>query len=382
MSVTHSDPRRGMAESPRWTSTQVLQGRWESVALGFPLVMFFIFLWLDWGGEFSQSPESILWARFVTDAVFLGTIHSVLSLTLLYYLPEYREWIQSVTGGQSWRYVLQLLGVGFCLFNLFFYMLERNIHTPLILLSVYTVFDFIYGLRHWVRQTQGFSLAYNHRLKARGHVGSGDEFEKVERRERKLYTFVTYTSVLAGIFGGSQLVGALGISHPVFFGISFIACATGAVALVYLALRTPGGEESPKFLYSLRVLLVPFHFISLSANLAMRATHGFEFLLFTRQLVERSKLRRSRRWNFLFASIVLVAIAGVCTAAKGAIWGPIAARNWPEYSLWIAILAAFNGMFTYLHYYTDYFMFRMRDPKTREQVGPLLAPHQDRESPR
>lgn len=377
MKGSNSGRGEAIQEAPRAVSTKVLRGKWETIALGFPLLMFVIFLWLDWGGQFSQSPESILWARFVTDAIFLGTIHSVLSLTLVFYLPEYRQWVRAVTHGQPWRYVLQLLGVGFCLFNVFFYMLERNIHTPLILLSVYTVFDFIYGLRHWVRQTQGFSLAYNHRLKMRERGQSAETFMKVEKRERRLYTFVTYTSVLAGIFGGSQLVGVLGISNPIFFGISFVACATGAVLLVYLSLCTPGGEESPKFLYTLRVLLVPFHFISLSANLAMRATHGFEFLLFTKQLVERSKIQSSRRWNFLFASIILIAVAGVCTAAKGAIWGPIASRNWPEYSIWIALLAAFNGMFTYLHYYMDYFMFRMRDPNTREQVGPLLAPHQD-----
>ncbi|NJM09929.1 MAG: hypothetical protein HC883_03290 [Bdellovibrionaceae bacterium] len=339
---------------------------------------------LELVGGFSLSGMAKRWARFVTDAVLLGTIHSVLSYTMMMFIPEMRDWMRELGNGSLTRFLTRFFLVAGVIYVFMYAAVTKWGSDIPFFVGVLTFVNVTFGVRHWVRQSQGFSLTYNWRLRSNLNYSAAETqiLGRNEKLEKRLFTVLTYSTVAAGFVSSSELLEfETGLNNPqlmVFFiGIAVLS----AFILVFLAFRTPQVERSNKVYYSLRYLLVPLHGISIIANLGMRAIHGIEFLFLTVQMTRNSRISRRSVYWLAISSLVFVLFAALCTMTKGAIFGALFRRQYSEYKGWITFLATLNATFTYMHYYSDALMFRMRNEPTRKLIGPLILPPQTSISP-
>src|SRR5262245_50356055 len=152
-----------------------------------PLEYIFRFQLLDSEQRFS---------RFLSDFLLLGTIHSVTSFVMMAYLPECRAWMREVGRGSEARAWTRVLAVGATIFTLFFYARTPGAH--LAVTTVYLVLTYVFGVRHWVMQTQGISFQYNNLILRHAGYGPAEEqrLRGLQRREKLIFSFLTYSTVL------------------------------------------------------------------------------------------------------------------------------------------------------------------------------------------
>ena len=109
------------------------------------------------------------------------------------------------------------------------------------------------------------------------------------------------------------------------------------------------------------------------AGLGVRATHGSEYLMIFRRLVQSSSIDASRKRRVYWATGAVAATYAILFAL---LW-PVAVRELTGVNPATALLGvALFGTFVvrFVHYYMDSLLYRMSDPFTRSVVGPLIAP--------
>lgn len=311
--------------------------------------------------------------RFLADAVLLGTIHSVLSYVMMIFLPECRAWMRASFGNGSYLRAWLRIGVVAAIIFAMFYTVLRT-QAPAWIKGIYVFSIYVFGVRHWVRQTQGFTSLYNYHLQQLPSIVPQDKakIQSIQVREKNLFTVVTYATIAVNLCTYDNELGSAALLGPEVRPWFFIVAMAAAILLLRSAFKTPMVEMSNKVLYAIRILIIPFHSLSLVANFAMRSTHGMEFLATYLKMTENSKFPRSKlRWYFL-ASVAFVVFAGFCTAMKRPILGGILREDPSVNQFLLSLIMSLDLTFTYFHYYADAIMFKFQDPNVREFIGPLL----------
>lgn len=364
----------GLVHKPQFEMSKIFSKRSE---LGFLIVTLIglLLAFIECQIFYIGGRSVFIFLRILSDVIFVGTIHAILSYALLWCIPEFNSWMNERTQNQPWKFwCSHLLVVGTILLGSFLIIFVGQGRNSIgFLLAVYFLFDF-FGVRHLIQQFKGLSLQYNQQTRQSGLL-SANQLQKLtvfEKIEKILFDTLVYGSVLLQL-GAMTTVVTLTPFDPfdvLWFGIivNFVLCSL----IVVFASIQPGAETSYKTFFVLRVLLIPFRTVSIIANVILRIFHGVEFILLLKNVMGNSKASTDQKHKFITVGIGLLCLAGACTLFKADIFGRfIYYKNLREYPFF-ALVVSMNTVFNFAHYFLDAQMFRFKDPINRKYIGPLI----------
>lgn len=312
--------------------------------------------------------------------IVLGWGHAALTFMMLAGLPELRQVIAVKTGGRPHRFWLGLFVLFVAIATLVYrggafigLQLSSEVESFWILTGVFLIANHV----HAINQIRGVSVAYNVNTR-RLLPHDGEELARslrADRFERWAFRFVVSSLILREAFLMATGAGWFDLSDSalrdllmyVFNGLLL----AGGLWVVVQSLRHPHVWKTKKPVYSLRPLFylaAPFSFFS---RLATVTIHTSDYFGIFGRATSRSSMEKSRRRKFL-AFAVAFALGWTILAtikvdyvktAEGALRIPT----------WVHLLLASAYAMDLLHILLDRFIFKMRDPVTRENVGRLIA---------
>ena len=119
----------------------------------------------------------------------------------------------------------------------------------------------------------------------------------------------------------------------------------------------------------MRYLFWPVTLISTNAIFATTSIHGIEYALVTRKMIKNDSLRKPKIALCLIAAVMILAIVRIDSFEK-------ISRN-QSVAPWILIITSLSVAFSFIHYYLDRKLFKMRHKINRETVGVLLYHNSD-----
>src|SRR5262245_2809270 len=143
--------------------------KFERFQLIFPIVCLgFVLAELSLFFSVATVGQRILW--FVSSSLLIGTVHSVLTFTLMMFLPEVRAWMRAKGGGSLARFLITygliMVAMGFAALVL---LLRSWGVTLAVLIPLLLMRDFV-GQWHCIKQFQGLSLLYNFRARSQNQL--------------------------------------------------------------------------------------------------------------------------------------------------------------------------------------------------------------------
>ncbi|MGE0634215.1 MAG: hypothetical protein AB7O96_17505, partial [Pseudobdellovibrionaceae bacterium] len=162
--------------------------------LFFAVTLFELVFWY----LYSQK-ELLISLRILSDIVFLGTIHAILSYSLLLNIPEMKQWIYQRAKGRPALFWLETGGVASLILLAFLFTVyfagDKQFATGLLIVVI--AFDF-YGGRHLIQQFKGLSLQYNQQLRNTCSL-TENELNLIcrhEKLEKMAFDLLQYTTTL------------------------------------------------------------------------------------------------------------------------------------------------------------------------------------------
>ncbi len=227
-------------------------------------------------------------------------------------------------------------------------------------LSILVNFSLVFWpIYHALRQRNGINILYN---KAIGLS------EKQANFDRYIFHVLTAMAALESLFGvlvrERVLVGdQIASSRLLVLVLSCLPC---------LFLFRSASAFRYKNLFLLRLFFIPLGLYSSAAYLASATFHAFEYMMVSEKILKNSKCSARQYFNGFSVSLILVIVFFRLFQGRFGLAGNIFAEL--DYtSVWQKNFQFINGGLIYAHMYLDSLMFKMKDPKTREVVAPLLA---------
>lgn len=358
-------------------------GKEEPLVLGLPLLfiaasivelIFFPYLF---------SVQNLYYTRILADVA--SSYHVVLIYPMLLYVPEMRKMREAYAAEHS-RSFWTIPGLVFFGYFVFFFIFFHFLLSPNHVISgngagvfklLFTFLVIALPMQHSVSQYLGFSLAYNKVLKHEGLPSSEkDRIEKSERRERKLFHLFLYASILLSLSARLQyFFSELQLHLGKYLNLVIGAGILLAMLLIYKAAKMlPAGQTAAghnnKFLYSLRLLLVPLSGISLIAYFTAIQVHAIEYAVLCKN-INRNDTSADNRRRYKKILLIAALVMGIALLPKGilaTVGLGVLAENLAA-QLFMALMMAFS----FTHYFLDASIFRMRKKINRTHIGPLLV---------
>lgn len=313
--------------------------------------------------------------------VFLDSVHVIYTFVLLWTLPELRQWSRNASDASRslisafWTKVL-LFALGAAIL---FYTLElTSLSDKIVWLgSLYAFLEAFGPQQHTLAQMRGISFCYNSAIR-RAYTLEPSELQQAVNAER--WEKILFRCVLLGdmIFSTGFFLRSGNYAVPDFvpwfevLGASIVTVAAGGILLN--ARRYPKQQGSGKLPYLSRILLFTLKNLAIPAALAVRATHGSEYLVVVKQMVKNSGVteERKKRIFALFIGVTVIYFFVLFLGVERALVKDMLPPKWAPTLLSCAVL--FHIVVRWVHYYVDAVVFRMKDPATRAIVAPLLVP--------
>jgi hypothetical protein len=383
--------RSSLAPAPADDSKVSFLDSWgEAILLGIPLLSFALTLGFWLLGRINLSWRITDVASLLVTLIFMDGVHVVFTFMLLVSVPELWKWSTSHQNRpeKGWA-----RGLGFWVrltfvsvfLAILVYVLRVEQSTAMVrgMMAAWLFLELLGPAQHTLAQMRGISFCYHSTIRKRFQLSDEEKHRaaRTELAERYLFKALLFGELffwIPQIFGPDQLV-VPGLELLKYAG-GILTCVS-AVGLVLNGLRFPRQAETRKSLFLTRVLLFPLKMFNSVAGLGVRATHGTEYLVIFRQMVNGSNLsqaRRKRIYWMTFAASVAYSVIFILT------W-PVATRDlsgWaaPQQILNVALVTTF--VIRFAHYWTDSVLYKMSNPLTRAAVSPLLVPMKAASSPR
>lgn len=313
-------------------------------------------------------------AKFVTSSFLLNNIHVYFTLVFLLVVPEFRLWQEPglKAKGRSVfaKALLVFLGVMGINIYLDWFQVPKPVLGAIIVVLLYP------ALYHGIQQVKGLSLLYN-----RNAIGNLNDEQRVRARQSEYFERKMYWA-----FIGFYLVFSLLQDHNIaaFFIDKTVFRAIRSMAMVLyigfvLSIVINAAVDIPrfganKFVFSTRLLLfatVPF---STWAGVGLAAIHGIEYFGVYDLVARNSRMRDNERTRFWLLTAVF-GLVGLLILFPRRLDGLtfLFWNSFDEIPGWLKFVAAVSLGLTYVHYYLDAVIFRMRDREVSTQVAPLLV---------
>lgn len=314
--------------------------------------------------------------------IFMDGVHVTFTFTLIAFLPELRQWSvsdrnrPSVGWDKGWSFWKRMFVIASALAVIIFVLkLSPYSNTVRGLASIWLFLELLGPSQHTAAQMRGISFVYNSTIRK---AYAFNDAEKLKAASAEHWERLLFKAIIAGdvLYWLPKLFQA---EHFVIPGIRYVQIlggvlvAGGAIGLLFNSFRYPKQEETDKTLFLTRVLLFPFKIINPIGGLAIRATHGTEYLLIFRRIVQSSKISEKKKKLTYYSTAAVSVLYGLLFVA---LWGGPLNKMFgivPGRDL-IGIAVAVTFVVRFTHYYMDALIFKMSDPVTREAVSPLLVP--------
>jgi|GEM_PF-5751135 len=306
---------------------------------------------------------------FLTKMVFLNGIHVIFTFPMLFLLPELRNWL----GAKSKKSYVSLPTHFFAIFSLFailnLFFPNQNSQNVASVGPWLVVFCLVvYRRYHIAAQTVGLSLIYNRKIEKNWTLSPVERSQvgRTDKWERRLAYFAFAMMIFYRMGLPATSAHPFGSAKWIFSALSFGATFCNLM----LIWRLPYAKQSNKFYFALRYLFIPLSCYSTVAIWAYEAHHGIEYLFLSQKMVSNSSAQANKRllpWLGALGVIAIYTVAMLFGLRQSSVL--LADYFNPR---WFSFIALFTVTTSYLHYYIDGFLFRMRDPVTRRYVLPLL----------
>jgi hypothetical protein len=270
------------------------------------------------------------------------------------------------TANAKWFLWAQWSGIFILILIFFRFLVEIDGQAdPLRLALWISAFVKFFPIHHGLKQISGISLIYNQKLKlAISDDQKTIKFMACERREKNLFFFLILSLVFAPL-GSILFPGNLYASSCLpFLGGVFV------FAIIWNSMRYPYVEKSNKTYFLMRLLFYPLSQYTFFGFFFTGATHGTEYLGVYHKMYMSSKVKGLRSLIALIILTAVVVILLVANPYQGLHW--LLVQHFPSQIGVIKWLAAMTVSLTFMHYYLDRCLFKMREPIVRDNIGPLL----------
>ena len=335
------------------------------MSFGIPVLMLAVFHFIGALFDRLEFSQSIAIQFYLLDYLFVNKIHAFWGLVFFFSI---RESLDSYPKRR--RAVFEFVSVFLIAFTLFVLpVFFKNLWNEPLYVFIFLLATKFVTLLHNVKQSFGISLRYVLREKNLLTRDSNARLETLIRREKKFHWLLIAGAFITPDAGFAWAFNRIAwVEYSVEFGLTL-----QAIALIGLFLNTvrigkiTGHQDKLKF--DSRYLLYPLAHYSFAAFLAIRATHSAEYLMTIFQIMKKSKTSALvlKRLNYLIPVGGLL-YAGFYLAPE------IESFFSNETSLTVAIILRAAIAINVIHFYYDAKMFRMKNPRVREHMGPLLKP--------
>ena len=315
---------------------------------------------------------------FLVKIVFLNSSHVVLSLLILFYLPEGRAFLRKSNG-----YEAKLLGLAsVCLvsfFSYFVFLPASPIVPKKYLLLIYSFLLEYWSVAHFIFQTRGIALMYEGLGGPKSYAGAASQNSLSLIYEKSLYGLLVLVRCTAFLVFVPRI---LEIPTPSL--LSYIAPGTVTtllgVSIVLLIVFNHCKKgipfaNGPIFLARLfHSALAPISFVS---TFSLQAVHGVESLFFTNYIFDKSEREKKAVPSiYIIAGTLLLVTLLVFPIFVSRILGHTTAIEYDGFGRsshwWINVLIVGIFSLTAIHFYLDTRIYKMRKLSVRETIGKLL----------
>ena len=283
-------------------------------------------------------------------------------------LPEFRLWLKSLAPVQLAGH-LSRFSVALVIVPLFFFKLSTGFgeaHAAHAFATFAKVFIYFMPGFHTLRQIGGLSSAYNQKLR----VHSGSVEPKGAGTEKTLLLIFIITILAPGYF----LIRKFRYLHPTLTLLFFVVNFT-LIGAIFLNSYFMFPERVARFklIYQLRLLMFPLSYVWPLVSSGLAGMHGIEYWCVWRKMSAHS-VRRSTLWTRFTVTITVFAVGavGFLGLSSGVLHGWVSPYLQNSDRLFINC-AALSASLTYIHYYLDREIFRMKNSSNRKYLGPLLT---------
>ncbi len=323
----------------------------------FLIVAVFLSLIFGWqiGPGLSEKPF-----RFISSVLFFDTIHIFFTFVFLGSFPEGKQWIEQTRFANEkkfWAFTLLSIFTMTVLSAAFYISFRTQFPSQTWIVQFVFVFA---SVIHRLFQARGLAGLYEHEVESDWSANNSGSMRKY--LYRALILMVIASALIRSPTDSTHHVIHTHPSDIHFFMLGFMYLI---VALIFWEASRDRKTWSGSFkaIFLLRLLLVPLSFFSLAALLSLGAIHGIEYILLLNKLRRNSSIEADSKKTFQRLLLVTTSVGALLTSAylflTPTFFGLIAA------SLIAGVAHA--------HFVCERFLFRMRNQKTRDIIGPLVV---------
>lgn len=287
----------------------------EMIMLGVPTIGLFLCIAVQMISKITHG-EFVVddFATLLTTLIFMDGVHVTFTFMLIACLPELRTWSTSNENRPSkgwdkgfgfWkRMAIIAAGLAIVVFVL------KVSPTSSVVRGMATIWLFLELLgpsQHTAAQMRGISFVYNSNIRRAYKFTDAEQARaaSAEKAERLLFKLLIVGDVLYWI-PRIFLQDRIEIPYmPLVQYAGAISVGAAAIGLLLNSFRYPKQGETDKTFFLTRVLLFPFKILNPIGGLAIRATHGTEYLMIFRRIVQSSSISEKRQKRVYFLTAIV-----------------------------------------------------------------------------
>ncbi len=309
---------------------------------------------------------------FVSEFIFLNTLHVFFTITLLFFVPEFKNYMHDKSQVVG-RPILKTW-LGFYFFAVIFFSLQRYVNFTqtnnsaiMQISALVSIAINLYIVHHGLSQSVGLSLTHYSsfvKIPESGKI----VLTKIMAAERRLVPLVMLLTVI--VFMALKLENK--ILTTTIFSISCLILFIYLGQILFKIYKFDIELFKLKLLFHSRFFLFLLFFYNSLAVALRAAVHGVEYFMVTKTIFSKSKLTCTKRNFFIY--LILAVLFSVVTVNS-------LAQNVNQYfynkpfegSFFDHFCYVFSMSLSVVHFFIDSFIYKMSDPAVKSNQGRLLV---------
>ena len=315
------------------------------------------------GISFTESGK--ITSKFIGDIIFLNSIHIGFTFILLFELRPFQLWKRQYNQSKLFlEYKMILFFVLSFLVLVFLFFTPPHIFNfkdHKIFYNIGMLFFFLYAYYHTVKQHLGLFLEENHTNYYLDKI-SRNKMNQLDHIFFKCFILISWTYVLIEQFP----YFSINRNHV---QLSYFLCFIFYILLLYIIFERQILRK--KLILLPRLLIYPLLPHSVFATTALASIHGMEYFFVFRRLFLHEEI--SLRKIFYSLGFLFFMIATMLSLMTNDFFlSLLNIKTLDTFSGFYKIILATFIVFSFLHYWLDGKIFKMRDPLVRKYIAPVM----------